>query len=553
MFKKFIPFAIPAIIGLFSACQSSNTESTSTEGEASPITSESYREYVSELASDELEGRKPFTNGEKKTLAYLEQEFRALGLEPGNGDSYLQEVPMVEITTSPAPSMTVTGAENFELKGLEDYVIWARRTDETVSISQDELVFAGFGIVAPEYNWNDYAGLNVKDKVVVVLVSDPGFYAEDSTFFKGKTMTYYGRWTYKYEEAARRGAKGCLIVHDTAPAGYGFDVVQNNWNASKLYLDTRGNETYRCAMEGWVTKPVAEKLFAAAGIDYQTALNNATKPGFQSKSINLKVSTSMTAAIKYDRSYNAIAKITGSERPDEAIIYSAHWDHLGIGKADEKGDSIYNGAVDNASGVAALLELAKAFKAQPQQPERSVVFLSVTAEEQGLWGSAYYAENPVFPKEKIVADINMDMFIPSGKTKDIVLVGMGQSELEDILAEEASKVGRYIAAEATPEAGLYYRSDHFNFAKIGVPAMFTAAGIDDTEKGKEYGKKLQEDYVANYYHKPTDEVTADWKTEGAVEDIKLLFNVGKRLAFSEEWPSWKSGSEFKSVREAYKK
>ncbi|TXK36522.1 M20/M25/M40 family metallo-hydrolase [Pontibacter qinzhouensis] len=546
-------FFLVSALGFLVSCQSSDSTTETGNAEATSITAESYGNYVAALAADELEGRKPFTSGEKKTLDYLEQEFRALGLEPGNGDSFLQEVPMVEVTTTAAPTMTITGAKSMQLQGLQDYVIWTRRTEGAISLQKEEMVFAGFGIVAPEYNWNDYAGLDVKDKVVVVFVNDPGFYSQDSTFFRGKTMTYYGRWTYKFEEAARQGAKGCLIIHDATPAGYGFNVVQNNWNAAKLYLDPRGKNGYNCAMEGWVSKPVAEQLFAAAGMQYESALAAAGKAGFKPHAINLQLSTSMAVKTRFDKTYNVIAKIAGAARPDEAIIYSAHWDHLGIGKADEKGDSIYNGAVDNATGVASLLEIAKAFKSLPQKPERSVVFLSVTAEEQGLWGSAYYVENPVFAKEKTVANINVDMLIPSGKTNDIVLVGKGQSELEDILAEEAEKAGRYVANEATPEAGLYYRSDHFNFAKIGVPAMFTAAGIDNVAQGKEFGKKQQENYVANIYHKPSDEYSTDWALDGAVEDMKLLFNVGNRLASSTVWPGWKTGSEFKAVREAYKK
>lgn len=542
-------------MALLVSCHSTDTTNTSAGNEGvAAITAESYTGYVTAIASDELEGRKPFTAGEAKTLQYLEQEFKELGLEPGNGSSYLQEVPMVAITTSPAPTMVVkSNRGNIELKGLEDYVIWARRTDEKVELHEEELVFAGFGIVAPAYNWNDYAGADVKDKVVVVLVSDPGFYTQDTTRFNGKAMTYYGRWTYKFEEAARQGAKGCLIVHATAPAGYGFDVVQNNWNTSKLYLDPRGESTYRCAMEGWVTTPVAQQLFEAAGMDLNNATANALKPGFKPAPMHLTVSTSMAVKTKYDKTHNFIAKLPGSKRPEETVIYSAHWDHLGIGKPDATGDSIYNGAVDNASAVAGLLEIAKAFKALPEQPERSVVFLSVTAEEQGLWGSAYYTENPVFPKEKTVANINMDMLNPYGPTKDIVVVGKGQSELEDYLAEAAEKAGRYVVAEPTPEAGMYYRSDHFNFAKIGVPALLVASGVDDAAQGKTTGKRQQEGYVSDFYHKPSDEVHAGWPMQGAVEDLKLLYSVGKRLAFSEEWPKWKQGSEFKAARDSFRK
>ncbi|WP_242926639.1 M28 family metallopeptidase [Pontibacter vulgaris] len=564
MLKRFILLCLPVAVCLIPACQSSvvstKTADASTKAEeagtatkAATLTTESFGKYLREVSADELEGRKPFTNGEKKTLAYLEREFKALGLEPGNGNSYVQEVPMVDVNTTASSTMTIKGKQEFKLEGRKDYVIWTKRTDPSVKIEQSELVFAGFGIVAPEYNWNDYAGLDVKDKVVVVLVNDPGFYAQTPNAFKGNAMTYYGRWTYKFEEAARQGAKGCLIIHDTKPAGYGFEIVQNNWNTSKLYLDSRGKETYKCAMEGWVSNEVGKKLLAAAGMDYATLVNSAAKPGAKPVPLKMKVSTSMMVKTKYDKSHNFIAKITGTKNPEENIIYSAHWDHLGYGKADATGDSIYNGAVDDASGVAGLLEIAKAFKSLPVKPERSIVFLAVTAEEQGLWGSAYYAQNPVFPKEKSVANINMDMLNSYGRTKDIVLFGMGQSELEDYLAEEGKKVGRYVAAEPNPEAGLYYRSDHFNFAKIGIPALFIGPGIDVVDKGKEYGKQQLDAFYANYYHKPSDEVHDGYVMDGAVEDLTLLFQVGKRLSVAGEWPKWKTGSEFKAAREAYMK
>jgi Zn-dependent M28 family amino/carboxypeptidase len=555
MIKRIKPLFLPVLLaGAFAACQSSSPD-TGEAGAAETVaalTAESYGAYLTALAADDMEGRKPFTSGEQKTLDYLEQEFKALGVEPGNGNSYFQEVPMVEVNTTASPRMTVKGGKrDFQLEGRNDYVIWTRRTDETVTIDPTEVVFAGFGIVAPEYNWNDYAGLDVKDKIVLILVNDPGFYEQDPAVFKGKAMTFYGRWTYKFEEAARQGAKGALIVHDTEPAGYGFQVVQNNWNTSKMYLDTRGRETYKCAMEGWVTTPVAEKLFAAAGMDFKSVLAKASKPGNKPVPMNLQMSTSMQVKTKYDKTSNFIAKIPGSQRPDETIIYTGHWDHLGIGKADATGDSIYNGAMDNASGVAGLLEIAKAFKAQATQPERTIVFLAVTAEEQGLWGSAYYAENPVFPKEKTVANINMDMLNSYGKTKDLVLYGSGQSDLEDYITTEAEAVGRYIAPEENPEAGLYYRSDHFNFAKIGIPALFIGPGIDLEEGGKEAGKKKLDEYYASHYHKPSDQVRPDFRMDGAAEDLKLLYKVGARLANSAEWPQWKAGSEFKAVRDKY--
>ena len=511
--------------------------------------------HIKVLSSNEFLGRKPFTDGETKTIEYLQGELKKIGLEPGNGESFLQEVPMVEITTEAAPTMMVNaGKKSLTLEGLKDYVLWTQQINtDSVELTNEDLVFAGFGVVAPEYNWNDYKDVDVKGKIVLVIVNDPGFGLGDTTFFKGNTMTYYGRWTYKYEEAARQGAKGCLIIHDDVPAGYGYWVVQNNWNTPKLYLDPKESSEYTCPAMGWVSLPTAKTLFDASGINYVDALSRAHKQGFKAEPMNLTISTSMKIKKRFDKSNNVIGKISGTQQPDEFLIYSAHWDHLGIGKADEKGDSIYNGAFDNASGTAGLLEVAKAFKAMNNKPARTVVFLWVTAEEQGLWGSAYYAQNPVYPKEKTLANINIDGLNPYGKTKDIVLVGLGQSDLEDYVNEETKRVGRYVSPEPNPVAGTYFRSDHFNFAKIGIPALYLKTGVDNTEKGIEYGNQLQIDYTANKYHKPSDEYNEPWDLTGAIEDLKILFNVGKRISIEKNWPQWKTGSEFKSIRDAYMK
>ena len=519
------------------------------------ITLEGLEDHVRVLASDEFHGRKPFTEGEKKTLQYLETQFRELGLEPGNGDSYLQEVPMVEITSNTDSIMHVKSPRgSFTLRGFHDYVISSPRTDSAIKWQNEPLVFAGFGIVAPEYNWNDYEGLDVKDKIVVVLVNDPGFGGDDSSFFKGNTMTYYGRWTYKFEEAARQGAKGCLVVHNTVPAGYPFQVLQNSWNAAHLFLDSRGKEIYHCEGTGWISKPAVEKVFANAGLDFNDLQSQARKRGFKGRPLHVDVSLSMELKVRYDKSYNVIARISGSERPDEYIIYTAHWDHLGIGRKDASGDSIYNGALDNASGTAGLLEIAKAFMSMENKPERTIVFLAVTAEEQGLWGSAWYAANPVYPKEQTVANINMDGINPYGNMKDVMVVGSGQSELEDYLKEEAGKLGRVIVPDDEAEKGYYFRSDHFNFARIGVPALYLKTGSDFVGKGKEYGQQLKDLYTQKYYHQPSDEFdTTRMNFEGGVEDLKLLFQVGKRLAFDDRWPAWKQGSEFKAIRESYMK
>jgi Zn-dependent M28 family amino/carboxypeptidase len=554
MMKKVV-IGILVVFTFLTACQPRESVFDPEDGLAS-ITESGIEAHIKKLSSDEFMGRKPFTEGETKTIAYLQEEIKKIGLEPGNGNSYLQEVPMVEVTTEAAPAMTIASPKNtFTLEGLKDYVIWTQQTDTSeIKLNNEELVFAGFGVVAPEYNWNDYAGLDVKGKIVLVMVNDPGFGLGDTTFFKGNTMTYYGRWTYKFEEAARQGAKGCIVIHDDVPAGYGFWVVQNSWNTPKLYLDKRGSTEYTCPVTGWISNPAAKKLFEAAGINYADALSRAHKQGFTPEPMKLTMTTSLKLKTRYAKTYNVIAKITGTQQPDEYLIYSAHWDHLGIGKADEAGDTIYNGALDNASGTAGQLEIAKAFTTLKNKPARTVVFLWVTAEEQGLWGSAYYAQNPIYPKEKTVANINMDGINPYGKSKDIVLVGMGQSDLEDYLNDEAKRVGRYVSPEPNPSAGYYFRSDHFNFAKAGIPALYTSEGIDNAEKGAVYGKQLQDEFTAKYYHKPSDEYVPErWKLDGAVEDLKLLFNVGKKISYEKSWPQWKATSEFKAIRDAYMK
>lgn len=519
----------------------------------SAFDADSLGKHTAELSGDNFEGRKPFTTGETKTIRYLKEKFIAAGLEPGNGESYFQEVPMANITTLAAPTMQVQSVRgHFVINGPEDYVIWTNKTDSTVSLNNDELVFAGYGVVAPEYQWNDYEGLDVKGKIVMVLVNDPGFNAGDSSLFKGKTMTYYGRWTYKFEEAARQGAKGCLVIHNTEAASYPFSVVQNNWNTSRLRLDTRGKDENQCDVIGWVSEPTAKHLFAAAGKD-TALLSSADIRGFKGISLNLTLSTDLKVKTNFNSSNNVIGKITGSKFPDETIIYTAHWDHLGIGAPDESGDSIYNGAIDNAIGTAGLIELARGFKSMPTSPERTIVFLAVTAEEQGLWGSAYYAQNPVFPTKKTEANINMDAPNWYGKTKDLIILGQGQSELEDILQEESAKVNRTISPEAHPEAGYYYRSDHFNFAKEGIPSLFTAGGTDVIGKEPGYGKRIDDEYNNMHYHRPSDEYdTTRIQLDGQIEDLRLLFRLGRRLAYGRQWPQWKTGSEFKAIRDKQK-
>ena len=548
MIKNLTYYLLASLVFL-TACNTNNSKISEDDG-LSAFSADSLRLHVAELSDDSLQGRKPFTLGETKTIAYLQKKFKENGLEPGNGDSYLQEVPMVNIKTTAAPEMKVnTSKGSFMLKGLDDYVIWTDKITDKVSLENTEVVFAGYGVIAPEHNWNDYAGLDVKGKVVMVLVNDPGFAAGDSTLFKGKTMTYYGRWTYKFEEAARQGAKACLIVHTTEGSSYPFKVVQTSWNTSKLRLDDRGKNNPYTDINGWISLPAAKKLIAAAGLDSSSFFAQADKKGFKAFSLDLKLSTSLAVKTTFNKSMNVIGKITGSKRPDEVIIYTSHWDHLGIGSPDETADSIYNGAFDNASGTASLLELTRAFKSLKIQPERTIIILSVTAEEQGLWGSAYYAQNPIYPASKTVANINIDGVNPYEKTKDIIIVGQDQSELEEYLKEAAKKAGRIISYETHPEAGQYYRSDHFNFAKAGIPALMTSNGVDVIGKEPGYGQKVDDEYTEKHYHRPSDEYDLKkWTFEGGIEDIKLLFQVGKRLAFEEKMPQWKEGSEFKAKR-----
>ena len=548
--RRTLSILLISTISIFLVCCNSNTKtegSTYTEDGFAAFNADTLRHDITVLAADSLMGRKPFTQGETKAISYLQRRFAEVGLEPGNGHSYLQDVPMVNIETRADSVMQVQSPKgNFQLKGFDDYVIWTDKTDSLISLKNTELVFAGYGVNAPERGWNDYAGLDVKGKVVMVLVNDPG-YGIDSSLFKGDTMTYYGRWTYKFEEAARQGAKGCLVIHNTKAASYPFTVAQNNWNGSHLHLDDRGKGTKYCDVVGWISGPAAIKLLNAAGYD-STLFKRAATKGFKAVALNEKLSTHMKVTATFNQSHNVIGKITGAKHPDEYIIYSAHWDHLGVGKPDETGDSIYNGALDNASATAGLLQLAKAFKSMKTKPDRTIIFLSVTAEEQGLWGSAYYAQNPVYPASKTLANINMDGLNNIGKTKDIIIVGQGQSDLEDDLKQAAQKMDRYTSFETHPEAGYYYRSDHFNFAKVGIPALYTSRGIDVIGKGKGFGKQQEDDYREKHYHRPSDQINSEWNLDGAIEDLKLMFMVGKHVSETEQWPEWKEGSEFKKLR-----
>lgn len=510
------------------------------------IDGKAFVKHIQVLASDAFEGRKPGTVGEEKTVQYLQSEFQKMGLQPGNGKSYFQAVPMVTIASKPAGPLVLKGKNGtVSLNSLTDYVATTPHVQNQVKVTDSELVFVGYGIVAPEYNWNDYAGLNVKGKTVVVMVNDPGLV--DSTLFKGNTMTYYGRWTYKYEEAARQGAAGVLIVHESKAASYGWSVIRSSFSKSKLYLQTADGNRSKAVMEGWLTQDAAKSLFKLAGVSPEL-FREAGVRGFKAVPLGLTTSLVINNQITKSTSKNVLALLPGSDRRDEYIIYSSHWDHLGKGEAI-KGDSIYNGASDNASGAAALLELAETFARLKKKPSRSILFLAVTAEEQGLLGSEYYATHPVFPLAKTVANINMDAFIPIGRTKDVVIVGRGQSDLEEYAAAAATQQGRTIRGDFNPSAGSYFRSDHFNFAKVGVPALYLKTGVNSVKNGEAWGRAQLEEYNLNRYHAPSDEYSSSWDLAGIVEDMQLLFTIGHRLSNESSFPGWKSGSEFKAARE----
>ncbi len=510
---------------------------------------EDIREEVQTLGSDRFLGRKPFTKGETLTLDYLEKKFRQIGLKPVKG-SYYQRVPMVEVSVDPQEQMRFdTPQGEVRLDYRDEFVAFSRRLTEQVQLEDSPLVFAGYGIVAPQYNWNDYQGIDVEGKTVVVLVNDPGYGLQDTSFFKGNAMTYYGRWTYKYEEAARQGASGIIIVHKSGPAGYPWNVVLNGAVVPKLYLKPENGYQSRCAVEGWITTDAARKLFNRFGYGFDGLKRQAGQPGFKPRELDGRVHFEMTSQHRFAESRNIMGYIPGRERPDEVVIYSAHWDHLGVDPTLE-GDSIYNGAVDNGTSLAWMLEIAEGFASLEKRPARSVMFFAPTAEEQGLLGSKYYAEHPRFPLTKTVANINNDLMLPYGRYKDVMVTGYGQSTLDDLLAEAAARHDRYIYPDPNPQTGMYYRSDHFPFAQKGVPALFARGNCHSREHGKEWARQKEQFWLENRYHDPSDEYNPQtWDLRGIRDDARLFFEVGYELARSQSFPRWKEGSEFKKVRQ----
>jgi Zn-dependent M28 family amino/carboxypeptidase len=510
------------------------------------------------LASDEFEGRAPGSPGEEKTVAYLQAEFRKMGLEPGNPNgTYLQEVPLVGITSTPTLAFSI-GGKPFPMTPINDYVGPTSRMATHLEGKDSAVVFVGYGIVAPEYGWDDFKDVDVHGKTVIMLVNDPPVVDPktgelDPKIFGGKAMTYYGRWMYKYESAAAKGAAACLIVHETGPASYPFAVITASRSRENFELRTPDGNAGHVAMEGWLTLDAAQRLFAACGQDFATLKRAAVSRDFHPVAFGAKASFTIDSTLRNVDSRNVIAKLTGSDPKlrDEYVVYSAHWDHLGRNPA-LKGDQIYNGADDNASGSAMLLEVAQTLAALPaaQRPKRTVIFLSVTAEEKGLLGSRFYARNPLYPLAKTLANINTDGANYHGPTRDITVIGSGASTLDDLAAEVARGQGRTITPDPNPERGRYYRSDHFEFAKVGVPALYPKRGSDYLDKPAGWGLKFEADFDLKDYHKVSDEVRPDWTFEGGAQDAAFLVEMLRRVADGDAWPEWRPGNEFKARRDA---
>ncbi len=506
------------------------------------------RSAVRTLSSGEFEGRQPGTAGEDKTVAYLAAEFKKIGLKPGNGDSFLQQVPVVELLASPDAALTVAGrGAPRVLAYRQDMVIWTKRAVPQSQLVHSELVFVGYGIVAPEYGWDDYAGVDVHGKTVVVMLEDPGT-AGDGKLFKGRTMSSYARPGYKLAEAARHGASGVLLVHDAA-ASFAWDVVVNGATAAQLVRAGADADAGAAAIEGWLSGGAARGIFAQAGLDFAALTAAAARPGFRAMPIGLFVDAEVHNTIRRFNSANVIATLPGRRRGGEYVVYTAHWDQLGRAASPAGDDGIFHGAVDDATGVAGLIALAQSFKRTLPPLERTIVFLAVTGAESGLVGSKYYVEHPVFPLAETVADINLDAMQVGGPTRDVTVLGFGQSELEGYVREAAALQGRELHADPHPEAGAFYRSDNFSFATAGVPALYAFAGTDDSARGPVFGQAQLDDYYEHRYHRSSDRYSEDWDMRGMVEDLTLYYRVGVRLAQTRRFPNWLAGSEFRAARE----
>jgi Zn-dependent M28 family amino/carboxypeptidase len=520
------------------------------------ITSESMLAHIRTLASDAFEGRAPGTPGEDSTVAYLTAQYKSLGLAPGNPDgSYVQNVELIGYTGTSTATLRM-GEKAIAMRPNLDFVAVSRHDTSAVDVVNSDVLFVGYGVEAPEYGWNDYKNVDVRGKTVLIMVGDPPIRDAmdstrlDSTMFRGKAMTYYGRWTYKYEKASEKGAAAAIIIHQTGPAGYPWEVVSGSWGAENFDIPS-ASASSRVPVEGWITEAKARELFAASGRDFDGVVAFATTKAFTPAPLFGTATWHVKNTIRRVQSHNVLAKLEGSDPAlkDEYVVYSAHWDHFGRNPSLQ-GDQILNGALDNASGVAQMLEVAKAFTKLPTRPKRSVLFAAVTGEEAGLLGAKYYAQHPLYPLAKTLANINIDGVNQWGKTSDVVVIGLGNSTLDDVLDSVVTASGRTIVADPESEKGFFYRSDHFEFAKEGVPALYADAGVNYVGKPEGYGLQKRNEYTANDYHKPTDEVKPDWDLSGAVEDGQMLFEVGYRVAQSSKWPEWKPGTEFKAKREA---
>lgn len=556
--QRFMPISLLAAALALAACggdrpatdngADTSTDTAAATHEFSPeITEADFREMTRTLSSDEFEGRAPGSPGGEKTVEYISAQFERIGLQPaGDNDSWYQTVPMVQTTASDATVLRVAGVDGErELKFGSDMMLGTRTGQQTISVNDSELVFVGYGVDAPERDWNDYEGLDVKGKTVVMLVNDPGFHVDDAELFDGNRMTYYGRWTYKFEEAARKGAEAALIIHDTAGASYGWDVVRTSWSGAQFDLRAEDDPAPRLPAQGWITNDVARELFANAGLDLDEQIRAASSADFKPVPLQASVSFELESEVVESSSRNVIGVLPGTEKPEEVVVYMGHWDHLG--KHDD--GQIYSGAIDNATGIAGIIEIAERFANTEPAPKRSVAFLAVTLEESGLLGSQYYVAHPAFPLENTVAAINLDAMSVAGPSRDFVVTGMGNSELEDILEPIASAQGRTLVEEGNPAGGFYFRSDHFNFAKAGVPALYAKGGNDLVDGGTEGGRLAGEDY-ATRYHQPSDVYRDEWNLDGLIQDLEALYDVGRVMVDDvDQWPNWYEGNPFKAARD----
>jgi Zn-dependent M28 family amino/carboxypeptidase len=552
---RLFSLALVSALVLTSACQKTASPdmdlSALPQVEVPALSEKTMKDVTRELSLDTYEGRAPGSIGEGKTVAYLISKFKAAGLEPGNNGSWTQDVPLIEITAKNVSALSIADRNGKAMSFAygSEYVIGSYRETPKTDIKQSDMVFVGHGIVAPEKGWNDYAGVDVNGKTVVVMVNDPDFENQGLEGpFGGKAMTYYGRWTYKYEEAARQGAAAVLIIHDTAPAAYGWNVVNSSWTGTQFLAQSKDGGKNQTQANGWIQKSVAKDIFAAAGQNLEKQMAAAKQKGFKAVPLNLTASLSFDNDIARKASKNVIGVMKGTKRPDEYVLYTAHWDHLGRCTAAADGDDICNGAVDNATGTAALVALAEGYT-KAGAPDRSVVFLAVTAEESGLLGSKYYAENPIFPLSQTVGGVNMDAFSMSGPAKNLTVIGKGKSQLDTYLEAAAKSEGRTPEMEPTPEKGFYYRSDHFSFAKLGVPMVYFEGGDDLVIGGKAAAKAAADDYEKRRYHAPGDEFDEKWDWSGVMSDLNLYYRVGRMLAMTNAWPNWNEGDEFRAVRD----